>query len=266
MKSLKESILKSVKAGGFSKTEDAKKWFEKSNAFKNIKRYINVISLDVQFEGKNYFSFHIKGDNGISGLYCTFDNRDVISYGKLPYNIAGIYLNDKPLNIEYDMITFDDFENECPKIVKDEIVFIGCKINNLNILPKNCKQIKFVKSITLANSFFNEVEKIENISVDTLLNERSGLKCKLNNFKNVTIKKPFDVCEYQFSNLFAGDNGKILSQETNDELNNFAKNNNIPVKNLTLFVNNNFLRKKHRMAYNEYKFVKKKEQYTLKKI
>lgn len=266
MKSLKESILKTVKAGGFSKIEDAKKWFEKSSAFRSIKMYIDIISLDVQFEGKNYFSFHIKGKNSFSDLYCVFDNRDVISYGKLPYSIAGIYLNDKPLNIKYDMITFDDFENECPKIVKDEIVFIGCKINNLNVLPKNCKQIKFVKSMTLANSFFNEVEKIENISVDELLNEGCGLKCKLDNFKNVTIKKPFNIFEYQFSNLFADDNGKVLSQETNNELNNFVKNNNTPVKNLILSINNSFLRRRHRIASNEYKFVKKKEQYILKKI
>lgn len=266
MKTLKESILKSVKAGGFSKIEDAKKWFEKSNAFRNIKMYTDVISLNVQFEGKNYFSFHIKGKNRFSDLYCVFDNRDVISYGKLPYNIAGIYLNDKPLNIKYDMITFDDFENECPKIVKDEIVFIGCKINNLNVLPKNCKQIQFARSITLAKTFFNEIEKIENISVDTLSNDLSGLKCKLDNFKNVTIKDPFNISEYQFSNLFAGDNGKILSQEANDTLNNFVKNNNTPVKNLILSIHDSFLRRKHRIAFNEYKFVKKKEQYILKKI
>lgn len=228
MKTLLESILSTSKVGARAVLEkvfnDTVAWLKTCNLDRSF-YYLDIKKNEIDLEPKGHDSYKLTIKRPCNKITFT---------GHPPYTYCEICnKNGKPLNIIYGFYSFDD-DDIMSDVVKDRIVFSGCKINSeIKKLPKNCNYLIFESKPGIAGgqSHCKIINCIKDVKIEKLIcKELAALDWRANNFRNITIK---DECI--LSSLLYNTNNYFKYKEEYDkrgtnfqeELVTFIKNNHI---------------------------------------
>jgi hypothetical protein len=248
MRTIKESILSSTKTGINKFLTEVEEWIRNTKFFKYgsspITR-VEVIPIDGKYQIKitnfkikiNLFNFE-KEDN--NGKYMDYPIHSII--------INGIYCDIRYTEIEFK--SSNDFVSK----VSERIIFNGCKIDNIDSIPENCRYINFSGIQKIGSRKDTVVGSINNISLSSIITDEllGGFDCFLPDIKNIKIKDVFFITDKMLGWYSLEKNNKTFTKTASDELTDFFKNNKINPKNVLFCpLNKNSMYSLGKIEFNE---------------
>lgn len=252
MKTLKESILKSVKAGKYAIEEEVKEWFENNYYFQNFKRTCcndATVSVKQLEDGRFWIDITAEYAHMFKGR-AVFTEKD-LEKNNFVYKIAKITKRrDLIDDITYEGLTFKNTKGNIVDAIHDTLYFDKCTIGTLDFIPEGCKYVHF-KAISKEKGCQSEVNKIENVRIWFLKNgEGCGFDCKLKNIKNCVFPHAIEISDYQFESdvLFEPSKKYVFTEEATKELKQLFKHNRIDATTEVIYKNRSV------QAFKDYRF------------
>jgi hypothetical protein len=228
MKTIKESILSSTKTGMNKILSEVEEYIKNTKFFKRVSNPLSKVKV-IPIDGK--YQIKITNFKSSSNIFI-FDKED--NKGKyMDYPIHSIIVNGIYCDIIYTEIEFKS-SNDFVSKVSERVIFQGCKIDEIDSVPENCRYYNFMGIQKIGSRKDTSIGSINNISMSSIITDNllGGFDCLLSDIKNIKIKDMFFITDKMLGWYSLEKDNKTFTKTASDELTNFFKNNKIEPKNV----------------------------------